>query len=141
MSHTRVITCDDGSYIVSFTHKGFSGAYTIAKGDESELPENSGEIKRVDAHKGDRKEYTKAAKVKGISTIYGKDIDKLGKVARATVNAVNSSISNNPYQVGDKVLYDGKPFTVARAYMYKDKPYCILSDKRQVSAGKLIKSK
>jgi hypothetical protein len=62
MSYTHVTKLDDGSYIVSFSHKGFTGGYTVAKGDEAELPENSGRMRTNDAHKQDRKEYVKEVK-------------------------------------------------------------------------------
>lgn len=48
-----------------------------------------------------------------------------------------SPSSANPFKADDQVLYDGQQLTVIRAYMYKDKPYCILSNKKQVSATKL----
>lgn len=56
-----------------------------------------------------------------------------------TTEAVESA--DNPFNAGDNVLYDGKAFKVSRAYVYRGKPYCILSDKRQVSATKLTKTK
>jgi hypothetical protein len=122
MSYRHVTRCDDGSYIVSFKEGAFTGAYTLAAGTPtSELPENTGRAERIDAHKDDRKEYTKAVKQ-----------DKLGKVARATVEAVNKSVpkqrkstppadaGNSKFKAGDKVMYKDIVYTVVKPYVYKD---------------------
>lgn len=134
MSYRHTTKLSDGSYIVSFQEGSFTGGYIVEKGDEDLLPENSGVLKRVDAHKQDRKEYVKEKK------------DGIGKVAREVVEKVNKVIkeypeAENPFKKDDKVLYDGKPFIVVRAYVYKGKPYCILSDKRQVAANRLTLTK
>jgi hypothetical protein len=74
---------------------------------------------------------------KNLSPIKVKDIKRsdANPIARPTVEI------ENEFKNGDSVLYDGKPFNVVRAYVYKGKPYCILSDKRQVSALKLTINK
>lgn len=68
--------------------------------------------------------------------------EKIGmKVVEAKLAKLSLSEIENEFKNGDTVMYDGKPAIVVRAYVYKGKPYCILSDKRQVSASKLILNK
>lgn len=49
--------------------------------------------------------------------------------------------SVNRFKVGQKVKYDGKQFEVKKAYVYHDRPFCIIGNKsvtsKQVSANSL----
>ena len=51
----------------------------------------------------------------------------------------SSSESSNVFKAGDSAMYKGEKVKVTRAYLYKGEPFCILSDKRQVSESKLTK--
>lgn len=43
----------------------------------------------------------------------------------------------HPFKDGAKATYDGKKVEVRRAYWYKERPFCILTDGRQISANSL----
>lgn len=49
--------------------------------------------------------------------------------------------SVNRFKEGQKVKYDGKTFVVKKAYVYHDKPFCIIGNQKtkrvQVSANSL----
>lgn len=47
----------------------------------------------------------------------------------------------HPIKDGATATYDGKKVTVRRSYWYKERPFCILTDGRQVSANSLNKKK
>jgi hypothetical protein len=55
--------------------------------------------------------------------------------------ASKNRTSVNRFKEGQKVKYDGKQFTVKKAYVYHDKPFCLLENKSvkrlQVSANSL----
>lgn len=47
----------------------------------------------------------------------------------------------NRFKEGQKVTYDGKKFTVKKAYVYQERPYCLITNdkvkSKQVSANSL----
>ena len=67
---------------------------------------------------------------------------KSAKKAAKSSAAPRAGLTKNPYKAGQRVTYDGKKFEVKRAYMYNGRPFCIISDgknitNKQVSANSL----
>jgi hypothetical protein len=60
----------------------------------------------------------------------------------ASKNVNRSSVKSNPFKAGQAVKYDGKKYEVRKAYVYHDRPFCIIvngKDRLQVSANSLVK--
>ena len=66
---------------------------------------------------------------------------KTSKKNTSKKSSATRSAVKNGFKEGHSVTYDGKKFTVKKAYVYHDKPFCIITNKThsrvQVSANSL----
>jgi hypothetical protein len=112
--------------------KGKKAAAKPAAAPAKEKPAKKATPQKSSNNKSSTKTKTKMAKV----------AKKTAKKAAKQSSAPRGGLTKNPFKKDQKVTYDGKKFTVVRAYMYNNRPYCIISDgkhitNKQVSANSL----